>query len=91
MPYLIVHASTLSGDFPTEVLNLLDGRVEQIREFLNRLDTFTVELNRQRDDLTHAIDLTNQLLSLNPWMGDFVLPSTRLFWDAAECGAVGRG
>ncbi|MDA3663880.1 PPE family protein [Mycobacterium xenopi] len=30
-------------------------------------------------------------LSLNPWMGDFVLPSTRLFWDAAECGAVGRG
>ncbi|BBU24039.1 Uncharacterised protein [Mycobacterium xenopi] len=32
-----------------------------------------------------------QHLSLNPWMGDFVLPSTRLFWDAAECGAVGRG
>nr|WP_162561467.1 hypothetical protein [Mycobacterium xenopi] len=31
------------------------------------------------------------VLSLNPWMGDFVLPSTRLFWDAAECGAVGRG
>lgn len=48
----------------TEVLNLLDGRVGQIREFLNRLDTFTVELNRQRDDLTRAIDLTNQLLSI---------------------------
>jgi phospholipid/cholesterol/gamma-HCH transport system substrate-binding protein len=48
----------------TEVLNLLDGRVGQIREFLNRLDTFTVELNRQRDDLTRAIDVTNQLLSI---------------------------
>ncbi|EUA24730.1 hypothetical protein I552_3165 [Mycobacterium xenopi 3993] len=35
--------------------------------------------------------MTRPSLSLNPWMGDFVLPSTRLFWDAAECGAVGRG
>jgi phospholipid/cholesterol/gamma-HCH transport system substrate-binding protein len=48
----------------TEVLNILDGRVDQIREFLKRLDTFTAELNRQRDDLTRAIDSTNQLLTI---------------------------
>ncbi|OSC42741.1 mammalian cell entry protein [Mycobacterium decipiens] len=48
----------------TEVLNILDGRVDQFREFLKRLDTFTAELNRQRADLTRAIDSTNQLLSI---------------------------
>ncbi|MGH3959043.1 virulence factor Mce family protein [Mycobacterium sp.] len=48
----------------TEVINILDGRVDQIREFLKRLDTFTAELNRQRDDLTRAIDSTNQLLTI---------------------------
>ncbi|MGH3541412.1 MAG: virulence factor Mce family protein [Mycobacterium sp.] len=48
----------------TEVLNILDGRVDQVREFLTRLDTFTAELNRQRDDLTRAIDSTNQLLTI---------------------------
>jgi phospholipid/cholesterol/gamma-HCH transport system substrate-binding protein len=47
----------------TEILAILDGRADQIREFLNRLDTFTAELNRQRDDLTRAIDSTNQLLA----------------------------
>ncbi|WP_161552160.1 RdgB/HAM1 family non-canonical purine NTP pyrophosphatase [Mycobacterium xenopi] len=41
----------------------------------------------EKDALSHR----GRALSLNPWMGDFVLPSTRLFWDAAECGAVGRG
>jgi len=48
----------------TEVVKILDGRVDQIHEFLNRLDTFTAELNRQRDDLTRAIDSTNQLLTI---------------------------
>ncbi|EUA16149.1 amidase family protein [Mycobacterium xenopi 4042] len=49
------------------------------------------------ESLGHAVEhawptaLSDETLSLNPWMGDFVLPSTRLFWDAAECGAVGRG
>jgi phospholipid/cholesterol/gamma-HCH transport system substrate-binding protein len=47
-----------------EVLKILDGRVDQIREFLTRLDTFTAELNRQRDDLTRAIDSTNRLLTI---------------------------
>jgi phospholipid/cholesterol/gamma-HCH transport system substrate-binding protein len=48
----------------TEILNILDGRVDQVREFLKRLDTFTAELNRQRDDLTRTIDSTNRLLTI---------------------------
>lgn len=48
----------------TEVNNLLTGRADQIREFLNRLDTFTDELNQQRNDITRAIDSTNRLLSI---------------------------
>ncbi|WP_343601245.1 virulence factor Mce family protein [Mycobacterium sp.] len=47
-----------------EVVNILDGRDQLIREFLGRLDTFTAELNRQRDDLTRAIDSTNELLTI---------------------------
>jgi phospholipid/cholesterol/gamma-HCH transport system substrate-binding protein len=48
----------------TEIFNVLNGRGDQIREFLNRLDTFTDELNQQRNDITHAIDSTNRLLSI---------------------------
>jgi phospholipid/cholesterol/gamma-HCH transport system substrate-binding protein len=48
----------------TEVVNILDGHAGQIRELLGRLDTFVGELNRQRDDLTRAIDSTNQLLTI---------------------------
>jgi len=48
----------------TEVNNLLTGRADQIREFLNRLDTFTDQLNQQRQDITRAIDSTNRLLSI---------------------------
>ena len=48
----------------TEILKALDGHVDQVREFLRRLDTFTAELNRQHDDLTRAIDSTNQLLTI---------------------------
>jgi phospholipid/cholesterol/gamma-HCH transport system substrate-binding protein len=48
----------------TEINNLLTGRADQIREFLNRLDTFTDELNKQRQDITRAIDSTNRLLAI---------------------------
>lgn len=48
----------------TEVNNLLTGRSEQIRDFLGQLDVFTDELNQQRDDLTRAIDSTNELLTV---------------------------
>jgi phospholipid/cholesterol/gamma-HCH transport system substrate-binding protein len=48
----------------TEINNILSGRGEQIREFLGRLDTFTAELNAQRQDITRAIDSTNRLLSI---------------------------
>jgi phospholipid/cholesterol/gamma-HCH transport system substrate-binding protein len=48
----------------TEVNNLLTGRADQIREFLNRLDTFTDQLNQQRQDITRAIDSTNRLLNI---------------------------
>lgn len=47
-----------------EVYALLTGRGDQIREFLNRLDVFTDELNQQREDLTRAIDSTNRLLNI---------------------------
>lgn len=47
-----------------EVNNILTGRADQIREFLNRLDTFTQEMNKQRDDITRAIDSTNRLLTI---------------------------
>jgi phospholipid/cholesterol/gamma-HCH transport system substrate-binding protein len=48
----------------TEINNLLTGRSDQIREFLNKLDTFTDELNKQRQDITRAIDSTNRLLAI---------------------------
>ena len=48
----------------TELNNVLTGRADQIREFLNKLDTFTDELNKQRQDITRAIDSTKRLLSI---------------------------
>ncbi|KUH65338.1 mammalian cell entry protein [Mycolicibacterium novocastrense] len=48
----------------TEIFNVLNGRADQIREFLNKLDTFTDELNKQRQDITRAIDSTDRLLSV---------------------------
>ena len=48
----------------SEIFNVLNGRSDQIREFLGKLDTFTDELNKQRDDITNAIDSTNRLLSI---------------------------
>ncbi|MGV0660924.1 MCE family protein, partial [Mycolicibacterium pulveris] len=48
----------------TEINNVLTGRADQIREFLNKLDTFTDELNQQRQDITRAIDSTDRLLAI---------------------------
>lgn len=45
-----------------EIYNIFNGRGDQIRAFLGKLDTFTTRLNEQRDDITHAIDATNRLL-----------------------------
>ena len=47
-----------------EVYNILNGRGDQIRAFLNKLDTFTARLDEQRDDITRAIDSTNRLLAI---------------------------
>jgi phospholipid/cholesterol/gamma-HCH transport system substrate-binding protein len=46
-----------------EVYNILDGRAPQIHALLGKLDTFTYQLNQQRDDINHAIDSTNRLLA----------------------------
>ncbi|BBX75395.1 virulence factor Mce family protein [Mycobacterium shinjukuense] len=46
-----------------EIYNIFYKRGDQIRGFLTRLDTFTDQLNQQRDDITHAIDSTNRLLT----------------------------
>jgi len=46
-----------------EVYNVFNGRGEQIRSFLGKLDTFTTRLDEQRNDITHAIDSTNRLLA----------------------------
>ena len=48
----------------TEVSNILSGNADQIRDFLGKLNTFTDQLNQQRDDLTRAIDSTNELLKI---------------------------
>lgn len=46
-----------------EINAIVTGRADQIRAFLGKLDTFTDELNQQRDDITRAIDSTNRLLA----------------------------
>ena len=86
----------------TEIFNVLNGRADQIREFLNKLDTFTDELNQQRQDITRAIDSTDRLLSVVAQRNDTLdrvltefpplikhFADTRdLFADAVE--AIGR-
>jgi phospholipid/cholesterol/gamma-HCH transport system substrate-binding protein len=47
-----------------EINAIVTGRADQIHDFLGQLDTFTAQLNEQRDDLTHAIDSTNRLLAI---------------------------
>ena len=47
----------------TEVNNLLTGNAEQIRDFLNKLDVFTAELDKQRNDIARALDSTSKLFN----------------------------
>lgn len=47
----------------TEFAALSNGRADQIRAFLTKLDTFIGNLNDQREDITRAIDSSNRLLS----------------------------
>lgn len=47
-----------------EVDSMLDGRADQIRQFLDKLDTFTAEANAQRGDIRRAIDSMNELISI---------------------------
>ena len=47
----------------TEVNNLLTGNADQIRDFLNNLNTFTDGLNKQREDIARAIESSNKLFS----------------------------
>ena len=62
---MIVRGGDLSNleTLQNEINNILSGRGPQIRAFLGKLDTFTRQLNEQRDDITHAIDSTNRLLA----------------------------
>src|SRR6185437_16058238 len=46
-----------------ELYNILNGRGDQFHAFLGKLSTFTRQLNEQREDITHAIDSTNRLLT----------------------------
>jgi phospholipid/cholesterol/gamma-HCH transport system substrate-binding protein len=46
-----------------EVYNMLNGRADQIRDFLGKLDTFTKRLSDQREDITRSIDATDRLLA----------------------------
>jgi phospholipid/cholesterol/gamma-HCH transport system substrate-binding protein len=46
-----------------EIYNIVNGRADQIRALLGKLDTFTYQLDQQRDDITHAIDSANRLLA----------------------------
>jgi phospholipid/cholesterol/gamma-HCH transport system substrate-binding protein len=47
-----------------EINAIVTGRADQIHDFLGKLDTFVTELNKQRDDITRAIDSTNRLLTI---------------------------
>ncbi|WP_163756756.1 virulence factor Mce family protein [Mycobacterium botniense] len=57
------------GDVPNlevlqnEIYNIVNGRAKQIRALLGKLDTFTRQVDAQRDDITRAIDSTNRLLA----------------------------
>ena len=52
-----------SRTMQNEVYNIVNGRADQIRAFLGKLDTFTARLDEQSDDITRAIDSTNGLLA----------------------------
>lgn len=47
-----------------EVYSIINGRAEQTRALLNKLDTFTAKLDEQIGDITHAIDSADRLLAM---------------------------
>jgi len=47
-----------------EVYNIVDGRADQIRSLLDKLDTFTAKLDEQIGDITHAINSADRLLAM---------------------------
>jgi phospholipid/cholesterol/gamma-HCH transport system substrate-binding protein len=47
-----------------EVYDIVNGRADQIRGLLDRLDTFTTKLELQIGDITHAIDSADRLLAI---------------------------
>jgi phospholipid/cholesterol/gamma-HCH transport system substrate-binding protein len=47
-----------------EVYSIVNGRADQIRQLLDKLDTFTAKLEEQIGDVTHAIDSADRLLAM---------------------------
>ncbi|MBS4727947.1 MCE family protein [Mycobacterium sp. SM1] len=47
-----------------EAYKIVNGRADQIRVLLDKLDTFTAKLEEQVGDLTHAIDAADRLLAM---------------------------
>jgi phospholipid/cholesterol/gamma-HCH transport system substrate-binding protein len=47
-----------------EVYNIVNGRGDQIRTLLDKLDTFTAKLEEQIGDITHAIDSADRILAM---------------------------
>jgi phospholipid/cholesterol/gamma-HCH transport system substrate-binding protein len=85
-----------------EVVSILDGNAQQIRDFFGKLDTFTDRLNQQRDDIVRAIDSADALLAYVaerdetldrvltevPSLVEYFAQQRALFTDAVE--ALGR-
>ena len=47
-----------------EVYSIVNGRADQIRALLDKLNTFTAKLEAQIGDVTHAIDSADRLLAM---------------------------
>lgn len=47
-----------------EAYNIVNGRGDQIRALLGKLDTFTAKLDEQVGDITHAIDAADRILAM---------------------------
>ncbi len=47
-----------------EAYNIVNGRADQIRALLNKLDTFTAKLDEQIGDITHTIDSADRVLAM---------------------------
>lgn len=47
-----------------ELYNIVNGRADQIRALLGKLDIFTAKLDQQIGDITHAIDSADRFLAM---------------------------